>query len=193
MDKLIKKLESLSSSTKEATEILKNLFEETEFKKGAVIASKGWRPLPTLIYIREGLVSGTAEYLEKTCTLWMLESGFLIAGNDFLKTSRVEESIEFLRPTRGFALNLLRAEKIAGSQLSLYRMLFEIYEEIIEEYKLRLLMLSIKDATDRYTFLQKTFPLLFKKLTDHQIADLIRIEDKYFYRIKGAADRGKRD
>lgn len=192
MDKLIKKLESLSSSTKEATDILKNLFEETEFKKGAVIASKGWHPLPTLIYIRDGLVSGTTQYLNKTHTLWMLESGFLVTGNDLLKINRIEESIEFLRHTRGFALSLLRAEQIAGSHPSLYKMLIEIYEEIIQEYKLRMLMLSIKEAADRYIYLQKTFPRLFNKLTDHQIADLLRIEDKYYYRIKHAADAKNR-
>ncbi|WGQ09040.1 hypothetical protein QG516_21245 [Pedobacter gandavensis] len=186
MDALITKLESLNSATKRTVDLLKTLFIKTEFKKGWMFGNGTWQSVPMLYYISSGLVRGSVEFKEDSYTLWMLENGFLIPSNGFLSQKGTSETIEFLKPTQAYILNLMRAEKLAKEDLNLYKMLLEIYEGNLLDGRKRELMLRIPNAKNRLEYFKMNNPELEKVMTDEHLAQMLRIDKKYYYSVKKA-------
>lgn len=184
MDALISKLNTLSTATKDTVDLLTNLFTKTEFKKGWIFGNGVWQSVPMLHYVSSGLIKGSVEYKDASYTLWLLEDGFLIPSNGFLSKKGILETIEVLKPTKAYVLNLVRAEKIAKDDVNLYKMLLEIYEEILLEGRKRELMLRISNAADRLSFFSEFKPELAKAITDQYMAEMLRIDKKYYYSIK---------
>lgn len=189
MDALIQKLESLNTATKTTVNFLTTLFTKTTFKKGWMFGNGVWQSTPMLFYISNGLVKGSVEYKGASYTLWMLENGFLIPSNGFLSQKGLLETIEFLKPTQAYALNLIRAEKLAKENTNLYKMLLEIYEENLLDGRQRELMLRIPNAADRLNYFTALNPNLKKNITDEYMAQLLRIDRKYYYNIKKSAPK----
>ncbi|RAJ28079.1 hypothetical protein LY11_03399 [Pedobacter cryoconitis] len=187
MEALIKKLESFNTATKDSVEMLKNLFVKTEFKKGWVLGDSPWQQTPTLFYISEGLLRGTVEYGETVYTMWLMESGFLIPGNRFLsKRNGITEIVEFLSDTKAYALNLYRADNLAKDNVSLYKMLLEIYEENLIDGRKRELMLRMDTATERINYYKKTNPSIIYKTDKNIFAPYVRMSVRHLDRFKGA-------
>ncbi|SDF95186.1 hypothetical protein SAMN05421827_102229 [Pedobacter terrae] len=183
MKALVEKLKTLNTAKKDTIELLINLFVKTEFKKGWIFGGT-IQSVPMLYFISIGLVRGSVEYKESTYTLWMLETGFLIPSHGFLATKGISEIIEILKPTTAYALNLLRAEKLAKEDVNLYKMLLEIYEENLLEGRKRELMLRIPNAVERRKYFNQMNPGMEKAITDEQISQILRIDKKYYYSIK---------
>ncbi|RZJ87634.1 MAG: hypothetical protein EOO20_15610 [Chryseobacterium sp.] len=185
MEALIKKLESFNTATKDSIEMLKNLFVKTQFKKGWVLGDSPWQQTPTLFYISEGLLRGVVEYDETVYTMWLMESGFLLPGNRFLSNRNGEtEIIEFLSDTHAYALNLYRADNLAKGNLSLYKMLLEIYEENLIDGRKRELMLRMEPAEKRIEFYQKSNPTIIYKTDKHIFAPYVRLGVRQLDRLK---------
>jgi hypothetical protein len=189
MDALIEKLGSLNTATKSTVDLLKSLFVKTEFKKGWMFGNGTLQSVPMLYYISSGLVRGSVEYKEATYPNWMLENGFLIPSHGFLAQKGTAETIEILKYTQGYALNLLRAEKLAKNDINLYKMLLEIYEEKLLESRHRELILHIPSAKERLAYFIEHNRELEKVMTDDQVAQLLRIEKKYYYSVKRSLNR----
>ena len=186
MEALLEKLESFNTATKETVETLKNLFVKTEFKKGWILGDSPWQQTPTLFYISTGLLRGTVEYDETVYTMWLMESGFLIPGNRFLsKRNGVTEIIEFLSDTKAYALNLYRADNLARGNVSLYKMLLEIYEENLIDGRKRELMLRMDTATERINYYKKTNPSIIYKTDKNIFAPYVRMSVRHLDRFKG--------
>uniref|UniRef100_UPI0018EDD8F7 hypothetical protein n=1 Tax=Pedobacter sp. ASV28 TaxID=2795123 RepID=UPI0018EDD8F7 len=174
MNALIDKLSKLNTGTKATIDVLVKLFTKTEFKKGWMFGNGAWQSVPMLYYISSGLLKGSVEYREVSYPIWMLESGFLIPSTGFLSKKGILEVIEVLKPTKAYALNLLRAEKLAEDDVNLYKMLLEIYEENLLESRNRELMLHIPNAKERLAFFIEHNPEQQKAMTDDQVAQLLR-------------------
>lgn len=116
----------------------------------------------------------------------MLENGFLIPSNGFLSQKGTSETIEFLKPTQAYILNLMRAEKLAKEDLNLYKMLLEIYEGNLLDGRKRELMLRIPNAKNRLEYFKMNNPELEKVMTDEHLAQMLRIDKKYYYSVKKA-------
>lgn len=186
MEALIEKLESFNTATKETVELLKNLFVKTEFKKGWVLGDSPWQQTPTLFYISEGLLRGVVEYDETEYTMWLMESGFLIPGNRFLSNRNgVNEIIEFLDHTKAYALNLYRADTLAKGNVSLYKILLEIYEENLIDGRKRELMLRMEAAEDRINFYKKSNSSIIYKTDKKIFAPYVRMSVRNLDRFKG--------
>jgi len=185
MEKLKAKLHSLRTADREAIDLLTKLFVEVTFKKNWVISSKltGFSAA-NLYYITDGLIRGNVSDGNEEGCLWVIDQGFIVPGNGFLTGCKRDESIEVLAETNGYSLNLLRADTIARDNVNLYRMLLEIYEEVLLQGRRREIMLRIKKAADRYNFFSENYPSLNRRLTIEQQALYLHIERKYLYRLK---------
>ena len=117
-----------------------------------------------------------------------MESGFLFSGNTLLSRKAINETIESVKNTRGFSLNLRKADKLAMHNPELYKVLLEIYEDCLMEGKKRELMLRIKNARKRYAYFKEYYPVLSDTLTTEQTADFINIDRKYFYAVLKESD-----
>lgn len=173
MDKLTAKLKSLNAVSAQDIELLTSLFKDMELKKGWVLNNPAWKTKRLLYFISSGLVKGTITYHEDFLTLWIMESGFLISG----------ETIESIKDTKAFSLNLRKVAKLTKDNPELYKVLLEIYEDCLIEGKKRELMLRIKNAKKRYAYFKENYPELSEILTTDQTADFINIDRKYFYSI----------
>lgn len=186
MEALIKKLESFNTATKDSVEMLKNLFVKTEFKKGWILGDSPWQQTPTLFYISDGLLRGTVEHNEMVYTMWLMESGFLLPGNRFLsQKAGKEEIIEFLSNTKAYALNLFRADKLAKDNVSLYKMLLEIYEENLIDGRERELMLRLDTAEERINYHKKNNLSIIYKTDKNIFAPYVRMSVRHLDRFKG--------
>jgi len=186
MKALVEKLESFNTATKDTVDLLINLFVKTEFKKGWILGDSPWQQTPTLFYISDGLLRGTVEYEESVYTMWLMENGFLIPGNRFLSNRNgVTEIIEFLTDTHAYALNLYRADSIAKGNVSLYKMLLEIYEENLIEGRKRELMLRMETAEERINYYKKSNPSIIYKTDKHIFAPYVRMSVRHLDRFKG--------
>lgn len=190
MDTLTEKLKSLHSASATDLPLLRDLFIKTHFRKGWILDP--FYSIPSLYYIETGLVRGSVTYKEESYTIRFQERGFLTVGNELFSENASLEAIEFLRDTTGYRLNLKKADEAANTNSNLYKILLEIYEENLSDGKQREVMLHIKNAKDRFCYLIDHFPQLAKVLTDVQAADLLRIEKKYYYRIKKAVMNDRR-
>lgn len=184
MEALIEKLESLKTATKSTVDLLKSLFVKTQFKKGWMFDNGAWQSIPMLYYISKGLVKGSVEHKDTSNMIWMLEKGFLIPSPGFFSQNGSSQTIEFMKPTQAYLLNLVRVEKLAEQDVNLYKMLLEIYEEKLFEAGNRELMLRITNATERLAYFKNNNPELEKVMTDDQVAQMLRIEKKYYYTVK---------
>lgn len=184
MENLRKKLLSLKSADAEAIGQLEGLFNPVGFRKNGILLNVSGFPSATLYYITHGLMRGVVSEDGIDCSLWIADNGFVVPGNGFLSGAGMGESIEVLADTKGYSLNLLRADTIAGNNVNLYRMLLEIYEEALLAGRKREAMLRRKNATDRYNYFRENFPSLCHKLTVEQQAEYLHINRKYFYSIK---------
>ena len=186
MKALVEKLESFNTATKDTVDLLINLFVKTEFKKGWILGDSPWQQTPTLFYISDGLLRGTAEYEESVYTMWLMENGFLVPGNRFLsKRNGITEIIEFLSDTKAYALNLYRADNLARGNVSLYKMLLEIYEENLIDGRKRELMLRMDTATERINYFKKTNPSIIYKTDKNIFAPYVRMSVRHLDRFKG--------
>ncbi|RZK40374.1 MAG: hypothetical protein EOO90_15360 [Pedobacter sp.] len=186
MKALVEKLESFNTASKDTVNLLINLFVKTEFKKGWILGDSPWQQTPTLFYISDGLLRGTAEYEESVYTMWLMENGFLVPGNRFLsKRNGITEIIEFLSDTKAYALNLYRADNLARGNVSLYKMLLEIYEENLIDGRKRELMLRMDTATERINYYKKTNPSIIYKIDKNIFAPYVRMSVRHLDRFKG--------
>jgi hypothetical protein len=186
MKALVEKLESFNTASKDTVDLLINLFVKTEFKKGWILGDSPWQQTPTLFYISDGLLRGTAEYEESVYTMWLMENGFLVPGNRFLsKRNGITEIIEFLSDTKAYALNLYRADNLARGNVSLYKMLLEIYEENLIDGRKRELMLRMDTATERINYYKKTNPSIIYKTDKNIFAPYVRMSVRHLDRFKG--------
>lgn len=176
-------LSRLDTATPDALQVLTNIFVPVTFKKGMVLTSSD-QPCSKLYYIASGLVRGYFFYNNEEHTCWILEQGFLAPVAHPDGSGQAVEYIGFLTETHGWALNLNKAEVLAQKDPSMYRMLLEIYQDIILEGKARELMLRIQTADEKYQYIeQKNEPLLFK-LNNQILASLLNIKLKYLYKVK---------
>lgn len=184
MENLIKKLESLNSVSFDNIELLRGMFVPVEFKKGWILSNTLWQVVPMLYYISNGLLKCTAEDKGEVFTLWTMHTGFLVPGSGFLAAKTIDETIECIKNTKAFALNLRSAAKLAKNNPKLYQVLLEIYDESIMEGRRRELMLRIKNSNRRHQYFKVNYPDLYKILTSHEISELVNISRKYFFSVK---------
>jgi len=184
MEELKKKLLSLNTADRKAIDLLENLFVPVSFKKNWVLSHATGISAANLYYIYEGLIKGAVPGHNQDYCLWIIDKGFIIPGNGFLTGAKTEENIEVLANTKGYSLNLFRADTIARNNVNMYRMLLEIYEEALLEGRRREIMLRIKKAADRYNYFYKNCPTLSNRLTLEQQAEYLHIDRKYFYHIR---------
>lgn len=184
MEELRKRLRSLKAADQKAIELLESLFVPVFFRRHWVLSHATGISTATLFYISEGLMQGTVSLQKKDYCLWIINRGFIIPGNGFLTSAKAEEFVEVLSDTKGYSLNLLRADTIARNNINMYRMLLEIYEEVTLEGRRREIMLRMKNATDRYVFFCENYPDLCNRLTLRQQAYYLHVDPKYFYSIR---------
>lgn len=185
MEELRKKLLSLKTADMEAIGLLEDLFIPVHFKRNLLISSNlAGISAANLYYISHGLVKGIISGRKKEYCLWIIHQGFIVPGSGFLTGTEISENIEVLAETKGYSLNLLRADTIARNNINMYRMLLEIYEETLLEGRKREIMLRMKIAADRYRYFQKNYPTLSNRLTLEQQAEYLHIDRKYFYNVR---------
>lgn len=184
MEELRSKLSSLKTANQKVIKLLENLFTPVTFKRNWVLSHATGISAANLFYISDGLVKGTVSEGQKDYCLWIIDKGFIVPGNGFLTGTKTEEVIEILADTKGYSLNLLRADTIARNNINMYRMLLEIYEESVLEGRRREMMLRINKAGKRYEYFCENYPNICHKLTLEQQAEYLHIDRKYFYSIK---------
>ncbi|QNL49790.1 hypothetical protein H8S90_24300 [Olivibacter sp. SDN3] len=185
MEELRSKLSTLKTADMKAISLLEDLFVPVNFKRNLLLSSNlTGISAANLYYISNGLVKGVISGLKNEYCLWIINQGFIVPGSGFLTGIETNENIEVLAETRGYSLNLLRADTIARNNINMYRMLLEIYEETLLEGRKREIMLRMKKAADRYKYFHKNYPTLSNRLTLEQQAEYLHIDRKYFYNIR---------
>lgn len=183
MERLIDKLLNLRTAEKHLVDRLQEIFVPKIFNKGLLLSMPDYS-YPLIYFIEHGLVRGYFVSDEEEHTAWIMESGFLLPSAGFFSADPSIEYVGFLKESRGFALNLAKAEELARNEPRLYRMLLEIYEESLHAAKERELMLRIRYAEDRYLYFKEYHPRLIHLPIHDILASLLNIEPKYLFRIK---------
>ncbi|KQM65203.1 hypothetical protein ASE74_10045 [Pedobacter sp. Leaf216] len=183
MERLIDKLLNLRTAEKHLVDCLLDIFVPKVFEKGLLVSTPEYS-FPVIYFIEHGLVRGYFVSGQEQHTAWIMESGFFLPSAGFFTGDLSIEYIGFLKESRGFALNLAKADELARKEPRLYRMLLEIYEESLHAGKERELMLRISNAADRYLYFKRHHPKLIYLPIHDILASILNIESKYLYRIK---------
>jgi len=183
MERLIDKLLNLRTADKHLVDCLLEIFVPKVFKKGLLLSMPEYS-YPVIYFIEYGLVRGYFVSHEEEHSAWIIESGFMLPSAGFFTATPSIEYVSFLKESRGFTLNLAKADELARNEPRLYRMLLEIYEESLHAGKEREMMLRIRHAGDRYLYFRECHPKLIHLPIHDILASILNIEPKYLYRIK---------
>ncbi len=185
MEALINKLNSLKTASKEAISLLEGLFFKTVFKKGSSLGSSPMRTSPMLHYVHNGLARGTVSYNGNTYILWLMEKGFLVPSNGFLAENGVTETVEFIRDSTVYSLDLYAAARLAKSNSGMYKMLLEIYEQSLIEGRKRELMLRLDISAERMEYVEEIQGNFIYGTDRNTVASYLNISIRQLNRLKG--------
>lgn len=180
---LTERLMALNTSAPEPVLLLKNLFVPIIFRKGTLFHCDGYAS-PLLYFIETGQLRGYYFYNQKEYTAWLMETGFLLPAAGFFTKTPAMEHVQFLTDASGYSLNLEIAVALAQEKPLLYRMLLEIYETALHEGKHRELMLRLKTAGERLTFIKQAGNNLIYKVLNPIAASFLDVTEKYFSSVK---------
>jgi CRP-like cAMP-binding protein len=182
-------LSNLHTATPSSVELLASLFVPVSFKKGMILHTPD-HSFPILYLIGHGLLRGYFEHEAEEHTSWIMEEGFLLPLGGFFINQPGTEQVEFLADTKGWSLNLAKAEIMALKEPLMYRMIVEIYEKKLLEARTIEYMLRLKKAQDRIVFIQKLKENMIYRGLNRHVASFLNVGDKYLFSMK-KTDRGK--
>lgn len=185
MEALITKLNSLNTASKEAISVLQDLFFKTEYKRGSLLGSSPARTSPILHYVHDGLARGTLYHDGRSYILWLMEKGFIVPSTGFLTGHGFSETVEFVKDSTVYSLDLFRAEQLAKSNSGMYKMLLEIYEQALIDGRKRELMLRLKSSSERMDYFEETDKNLIYSIDRNTISSYLNITSRQLNRLKG--------
>jgi hypothetical protein len=185
MEALINKLNSLNTATKESVSLLKGLFLKTEYRKGSLLESSPFRTSPILHYIHDGMAKGTVKHNGNTHIIWLMETGFIAPSDGFLIGNGIPETVEFLKESTVYSLDLFRADQLAKRNSGMYKMLLEIYVQSMIDGKRMVLMLKLNDAKERMDLSNEIDGNLVYNADRHTAASYLNISIRQLNRLKG--------
>lgn len=183
MDSLNQRLMELKHADQQLVKLLEPLFMRQSYRKGMFLNTP-YDSSPFICFIESGMVCGYSLEDKREHISWVTESGFILSSSNFFSYVPSSEYIYFLKDSKVYLLNLLRAKQLAEQNPALLFMLIEIYEEHFNLTKNREQLLKIGKAEKRYLLFREQYPTLMKKLIHSVLASILNIETKYLYKIK---------
>ncbi|MEY4383539.1 MAG: hypothetical protein RI995_1081 [Bacteroidota bacterium] len=173
--------------------ILKFAFRK-KLKKGAYLFEFG-KVEEELAYVEQGLLRKFTQDGEKEHVNWFsMEGDFILIPKSFLRGEENTEAVQALEDCVLYTMKKSTLVKLMELNNHIGQLVVKEIMEYICDLQKICVFLRTKDALERYLYLEEFNPILFRRLSQKQLATFLGIDTTYLSKIKKEAtilERGR--